>query len=88
MIEISTKVVEFENKRLQSRRSRVKTEATSEPAKEANGLSTAVLVEGEQSVGLECWDVQSALLEDIVDGSAVQIIVRFGRWMKRTAGSC
>ena len=73
MIEISTKVVEFENKRLQSRRSRVKTEATSEPAKEAKGLSTAVLVEGEQSVGLECWDVQSALLEDIVDGSAVQI---------------
>ena len=73
MIEISTKVVEFENKRLQSRRSRVKTEATSEPAKEAKGLSTAVLVEGEQSVGLERWDVQSALLEDIVDGSAVQI---------------
>ena len=73
MIEISTKVVEFESKRLQSRRSRVKTEATSEPAKEAKGLSTAVLVEGEQNVGLECWDVQSALLEDIVDGSAVQI---------------
>ena len=58
MIEINTKVVECENKPLQSRTSRVKTEATSQPLKQAKGLSTAVLVEGEQNVGVECWEVQ------------------------------
>ena len=73
MIEIITKIVECENKPLQSRTSMVNTEATSQPLKQAKGLSTAVLVEGEQNVGVECWEVQHARLENIVDGSAVLI---------------
>ena len=62
MTELNTKVLEFENKPVQSRRSKVKAEDTSKGTKEAKDLSTAVLVEGEQSVNLECWEEHHVLI--------------------------
>ena len=71
--ELNTKVLDFENTPVQSRKFKVKAEESSKGTAQATDLSTAVLVEGEQSVNLECWAENHSLIKNIADGTALQI---------------
>ena len=73
LIELDTKFFDGENTPMPKRRSSIKKEVTQSDTSETTDLSTAVLVAGEQSVMLECWGPNNALIKDIAEGTALQI---------------